>query len=155
MKTKINAIIALLALLCCYTYAEDPDTLVSGGYSQREMDQAIKRANSELPSFLEELEKADADTYSIKTPITDGDDVEHFWIVDIKYKDGVFSGKVGNDPGIVGNVKFGDHITVNEDEISDWMYMKNGKIYGGYTIDPLLATMSKEEADSYRQILVR
>ncbi|MCV5961615.1 DUF2314 domain-containing protein, partial [Escherichia coli] len=37
----------------------------------------------------------------------------------------------------------------------DWMYTRGDKIYGGYTIDPLLATYPKEEADELRAKLVR
>jgi uncharacterized protein YegJ (DUF2314 family) len=35
------------------------------------------------------------------------------------------------------------------------MYMKAKKIHGGYTIDPLLVTMNKAEAEAMRARLVR
>ena len=42
-----------------------------------------------------------------------------------------------------------------KEDISDWMYTRGDKIYGGYTIDPLLVTYPKEEADELRAKLVR
>ena len=44
---------------------------------------------------------------------------------------------------------------IKKEDISDWMYPRGDKIYGGYTIDPLLVTYPKEEADELRAKLVR
>ena len=44
---------------------------------------------------------------------------------------------------------------IKKEDISDWMYTRGDKIYGGYTIDPLLVTYPKEEADELRAKLVR
>ena len=40
-------------------------------------------------------------------------------------------------------------------QYNGWMYTRGDKIYGGYTIDPLLVTYPKEEADELRAKLVR
>jgi len=34
----------------------------------------------------------------------------------------------------VGNVKIGQKWTIKQSEISDWMFMRDGKIYGNYTM---------------------
>jgi uncharacterized protein YegJ (DUF2314 family) len=137
--------------------AQDPETLVRSGYSQTKMDTAIARARTELGAFLETLAKGDADSYSVKAPITDKNGTEHFWLVDISYDAGSasFSGTVGNRPGIVRNVKAGQKWTIKGSEISDWMIMRGDKIHGGYTIDPLLSAMPKEQASAMRARLVR
>jgi uncharacterized protein YegJ (DUF2314 family) len=127
-----------------------PDTLVEDGYDQEEMEAAISRARSELPRFLEAFtSKAGAD-FSVKVPIRDGEDTEHFWMIDIRLDGNEFVGKIGNEPGTVTTVKFGQEYRIKKDEISDWMYMRDGKMYGNYTMRPLLRTMPKEEADYYR-----
>jgi uncharacterized protein YegJ (DUF2314 family) len=54
---------------------------------------------------------------------------------------------------MVTNVKSGQKWTVKKSEISDWMFMRNGKMYGNYTLRPLLKTMSEEEAEKFRSIL--
>lgn len=144
-------IILLIGLTSC---SSKPETLVEV-YDQTEMNLAINRAKSELPVFLEALESKKADSYSVKVPITDSNGTEHFWLTDIVYKDDYFIGKIGNDPGIIANIKFGQEWKVRKDEISDWLYVLGEKIYGGYTIDPLLPSTPKEEADRLRRVLVR
>jgi uncharacterized protein YegJ (DUF2314 family) len=88
-------------------------------------------------------------------PIKDKNGTEHFWLVDVSYKEGLFTGKIGNDPGIVKNVKFGQVWNAKKEDISDWMYIRGEKIHGGFTIDPLLPSFPKEEADALQAKLVR
>ncbi|MGL4233567.1 MAG: YegJ family protein [Casimicrobium sp.] len=137
--------------------AKDPDTLVRGGYNQAQMDAGIARARKEVNAFLDVLAKDDADSFSVKAPITDKNGTEHFWLVDITYDKAkaTFIGSIGNRPGIVRNVKAGQEWTIKRDEISDWMYTRGEKIHGGYTIDPLLATMPKDQAAAMKAKLVR
>lgn len=144
--------ILLIALTGC---RQQPETLVNGGYDQQAMDSAIARARLEIDDFLSVLAAKDADSFSVKAPITDPNGVEHFWITDVQFADGVFVGKIGNDPGVVKNVSFGQTWTVKKEEISDWMFVRGDRIHGGYTIDPLLPSWSKEQADALRQQLVR
>lgn len=101
------------------------------------------------------MESGDADSFSVKAPIADENGTEYFWITDVSFDDGKFKGVIGNDPGIVKNVKFGQEWEVEEDEISDWMFTRGDLIHGGFTIDPLLGSYPKEEADALRAKLVR
>jgi uncharacterized protein YegJ (DUF2314 family) len=41
-------------------------------------------------------------------------------------------------------------VNSSEADISDWMFMRNGKIVGGETIKPLLKAMPKADADALR-----
>jgi uncharacterized protein YegJ (DUF2314 family) len=141
----------------CAAQAKDPDTLVRDGYNQAQMDAAIARARKEVNAFLDVLAKDDADSFSVKASITDKNGTEHFWLVDIEYdkSKATFKGNIGNRPGIVKNVKAGQVWTIKRDEISDWMYTRGEKIHGGYTIDPLLVTMPKDQAAAMRVRLIR
>lgn len=143
---------ASLALVFC-SCGREPDTLVKDGYDEKEMDAAIARARNEVDAFIVILKKGDGVNFAVKVPINDKGQVEHFWLSDIAYSDGAFKGKIGNEPGMVTNVKFGQEWTVKKQDVSDWMYMKNNKIYGNYTLRPLLKTMKKEEADKWRAML--
>jgi uncharacterized protein YegJ (DUF2314 family) len=117
------------------------------------MDAAIARARREVDSFIEEMSKGNGTDFAVKGPIQDKGETEHFWLTDIVYHNGKFEGIIGNDPGMVTNVKSGQKWTVKKSEISDWMFMRNGKMYGNYTLRPLLKTMSEEEAEKFRSIL--
>lgn len=131
-----------------------PETLVSS-YDQKAMETAILTAEARVDEFIAVLQANGADSFSVKAPITDSHGTEHFWITDVSFKDGFFMGKVGNEPGIVKNVQLGQDWRIAKAEISDWMYMRGEKIHGGFTIDPLLHSYPKEQADALRARLVR
>jgi len=116
------------------------------------MDAAIARARSEVDVFIVELSKGNGTDFAVKAPIQDKEETEHFWLTDIVYRNGKFEGVIGNDPGIVTNVKSGQKWTIKKSEISDWMFMRDGKMYGNYTIRPLLKTMPEEEAAKFRSM---
>jgi uncharacterized protein YegJ (DUF2314 family) len=151
----VLALTGLAALLsACSDSRPKPETLVEH-YDESDMNEAIATARSRVDEFIDVLARGDADTFSVKVPITDPNGTEHFWLTDVTYSDGSFTGLIGNDPGIVENVEFGQSRTVAKDAISDWMFTRGDKIHGGLTIDPLLPTFPKEEADELRAQLVR
>ncbi len=53
----------------------------------------------------------------------------------------------------MGNVEAGERYSFKEADISDWMFMRNGKIVGNETMRPLLKRMPKAEAARYRAML--
>ncbi|MBK1854759.1 YegJ family protein [Verrucomicrobiaceae bacterium 5K15] len=155
----ISAIILSLFLLPSCDKPEqatgtEPETLVRE-YDESGMEEAISIARSRIDEFLKVLRDNDADSFSVKAPIKDENGTEHFWLTEVSYKDGVFHGVIGNDPGIVKNVNFGQSWSIKRDSISDWMYVRSGMIHGGFTIDPLLDSYPKEDADALRAKLVR
>jgi len=152
MKSHVGLPLALLILACC-SCSKTPETLIEDGYDEQEMDAAIAKARSEVDAFIAELSKGNGTDFAVKAPIEDEGETEHFWLTDVVYRDREFEGVIGNDFGIVGNVKFGQKWTIKKAEISDWMFMRNGKMYGNYTLRPLLKTMPEEEAAKPRSIL--
>ncbi|HDZ7346688.1 TPA: YegJ family protein [Escherichia coli] len=153
----MKKILLMLSLLFFTTagFSEVSDTLVTGGYDKQAMSDAIQHARKETDQFIEIMNKKDADTFAVKAPITDHGRTEHFWLTDVTYSNGMFIGVISNDPGIVTNVEYGQEWKIKKEDISVWMYTRGDKIYGGYTIVPLLVTYPKEEADELRAKLVR
>ena len=152
MKTITTFFVVFVILMCC-SCSKKPDTLVEGGYDEQEMDAAIARARKEVDSFIAELSKGNGTEFAVKAPIEDKEEVEHFWVTDIVYRDEKFHGVIGNEPGIVSNVKMGQKWSIKKSEISDWMFMRDGKMYGNYTVRPLLKTMPEERAEAIRSML--
>lgn len=148
-----HVIVLLLIGICSACIGSEPDTLVTGGYDETEMATAIARVRSEVDTFIGALESRNGSDFAVKVPIAEGDETEHIWLTDVTYRDGVFEGKIGNDPGVVSNVGFGQTIRVRKEEISDWLVMRDGKFHGNYTLRPLLATMPEDEARYYRSML--
>lgn len=156
MKTLVLGSFALWSLACggCVPSSSSvPDTLVTEGYDEAEMDAAIARARSEVDKFIAELAAGNGTDFGVKAPIEDNGQVEHFWLTDVTYSDGQFEGLIGNDPGMVTNVTFGQKWKIGKSEISDWTFMRDGKMHGNYTMRPLLKTMPEEEAAMYRSML--
>jgi uncharacterized protein YegJ (DUF2314 family) len=50
---------------------------------------------------------------------------------------------------MVSNVKIGDQATVDPESISDWMFVDNGKLVGGYTVRVLRDAMSAAEREEF------
>lgn len=144
--------VALVFVGLCGCGQPKPDTLVESGYDEQEMDAAIARARTEVGSFISELSKPTGTDHAVKAPIEDGGETEHFWLTGVSFKNDEFEGTINNDPGIVGNVKIGQKWKIGKTEISDWMFMRNGKIHGNYTMRPLLKTMPEAEAEQYRSM---
>ena len=47
----------------------------------------------------------------------------------------------------------GERTDIDANRISDWMFMRNGKIVGNFTLRPALKRMPPEEAARYRAML--
>jgi uncharacterized protein YegJ (DUF2314 family) len=149
----MSRFLSAVLLLSVFGCNQKPDTLITEEYDQAEMAAAIARAQKEVDSFIAELASPTGEDHAVKAPIQDGGETEHFWLTDVTFRDGKFHGTINNDPGIVGNVKFGQAWSLGKGEISDWMYMRDGKMYGNYTMRPLLKTLPDEEAAQYRAML--
>jgi uncharacterized protein YegJ (DUF2314 family) len=120
-----------------------------------EMNAAIAKARSTLPEFWKHFDSPGPGegNFVLKVEINDGKVGEHFWVSSLERKDGKLLGTIDNEPSLVKNVKNGERIEIPQDKISDWMYMRNGKMVGNETARPLLKKMPKEEAEAVRAML--
>ena len=50
-------------------------------------------------------------------------------------------------------IRLGQRIEVADTQISDWLYMRSGKMVGNYTLRPLLKRMPPKDAERYRAML--
>lgn len=100
------------------------------------MRKAVDQARKTIGEFIKALQHpaAGQSDFEVKKPFVEGNDVEHIWLSDIEFAGGRFKGKVDNAPMKIHGLKLGQVVSVNPDEISDWAYVDNGKLVGGYTI---------------------
>jgi uncharacterized protein YegJ (DUF2314 family) len=132
---------------------QDSTTNVEG--NDPEMGAAIAKARATLPEFWRKWERhrRDETDFSLKVRITDKNGTEHFWLSQLEQHDGKTFGVLNNDAQIVKCVKLGDLIEIPENEISDWLYLRRGKMVGNYTIRALFKKMSPEEVESCKKML--
>ena len=142
-----------LALTGCHK-SRPQDKVINVEGDDAQMNAAIARARSEVNGAIEKLQGGHVDSFSVKVPIKDRDQTEHFWLKDVSFQNGAFTGTVDNDPDLVHTVKLGDRITAKKEEISDWLYMKDGKMHGDYTLRVLFREMSPDEVAKFKSIMV-
>ena len=143
----------LWLLASCSKPSDDRVTSVSA--DDPEMNAAIANARSSLPKFwqiYEHPEHGETD-FCLKVKITDKKSVEHFWLVDIETNSQGIFGTINNDPEFVHDVKFGDRIRIPEPDISDWLYLRDGKMVGNYTVRALFKKMSPAEVEQMKKRL--
>jgi uncharacterized protein YegJ (DUF2314 family) len=141
--------------LSLLTACSKQDKVISVAGDDPEMVAAIAKARSTLPQFWKVFEKPEhgESDFSLKVKITDKNGTEHFWATDIKRRDGKIMGTINNDPNIVSSVKLGDRIEIPEADISDWLYMRDGKMVGNSTLKPLLKQMPAAEAERLKKMM--
>jgi uncharacterized protein YegJ (DUF2314 family) len=141
-----------MVLIACGT---PDDRTISVSANDAEMNLAISKARQALPEFWQVFEsrKNGESDFCLKVRIEDSSGTEHFWAINIRRENGKIWGEIGNDANIVKSVKLGDQVPITESDISDWLYMRNGKIVGNFTVRPLLKSMSEEEAQHTRSLL--
>jgi len=149
----VTALVAILSLLLAA--CSKRDKVVNVEDDDPEMVAAIAKARSTLPQFWQVFDKPERgeSKFSLKVKITDKKGTEHFWASEIERRDGKTMGTINNDPNIVASVKLGDRIEIPEADISDWLYMRDGKMVGNRTLVPLLKTMPAKEAEAYKKMM--
>ncbi|MGH8095025.1 MAG: YegJ family protein [Chthoniobacterales bacterium] len=167
MKTILIALLGLVPFAIGIGAAQEETTHMAGqaaktpghpGYVQvgdkdKAMVSAVEHAQRSLGFFMAALhaKKPGDSNFEIKKPFVDGDKVEHLWINDVTYDGRNFHGKIDNQPLDVKNVRLGERVTVAPSEVSDWMFLKDGKLMGGYTTRVLYARLSPEEKAQFDQ----
>lgn len=86
--------------------------------------------------------------------VLDADDpdipaVENMWVTDIEFDGESISGVLMNEPRWFTSLKASDPVTLPLAALNDWMYVRGGHVYGGFTVDALRSGMSTEERDAH------
>ena len=125
---------------------QDPVTKVEA--KDAKVNAAIAQARATLPVFWAKYDERfpGGSEYRIKAALpTAHGGVEHIWVDVTSHSRLAARGTLANDPDDLPDLKFGSAITVEPEKVSDWMYMRGGKVYGGYTIRALLDRQSPED----------
>jgi uncharacterized protein YegJ (DUF2314 family) len=116
-----------------------------------EMNKAIKTANQTLDKFNEALKSGNPnfEYFALKTRFNTPNGGEHIWVSNIRFNDNKYFGVIDNLPESTTDVNLGDTIQIKEDNISDWMYIDNQKLRGGYTVRVLRNRMTETERKQF------
>ena len=158
---KLSVLVICLFLFACQN---DPRVIKRDGQpdislinqDDSEMTNAIKLANQTLGQFDLALQTKDTTLKELalkvrfNTPEGGG---EHMWVSDITTKGNQYYGVVANVPNSTLEVKAGDNIMIQKAQISDWKYIQNGKLKGGYTIRVMRNQLSEADKKLFDQQL--
>ncbi|MET0652578.1 MAG: DUF2314 domain-containing protein [Hyphomicrobiaceae bacterium] len=157
MKRLLSAVILTLLVLAAPAAVLAQDSgYIKVPNEDQEMNEARDKARVLLEHFWEKFTNPGPDDtgFAIKVALPyDGNSTEHIWTKDIERKGGKISAVINNVPRDVKTVRLGERIEVADAQISDWMYLRAGKIVGNYTIRPLLKRMPPQDAARYRAML--
>lgn len=110
-----------------------------------EMISAIEKARMSFADFVVAFksDSSNYDNFAIKIPLeTNDNSLEHIWLSQIEIVNNEYYGIIDNLPVNVKDKYIGSRLQINPNTISDWMYLDNGKLRGGYTILLLRSYMS-------------
>ncbi|WP_166822195.1 YegJ family protein [Thalassoroseus pseudoceratinae] len=140
---------------CEETNIESGDTIERDGqpdvvYVEKgdpEMEQARDEARSTVDQFVSALEspKPSQSNFSVKVPVEEDGLVEHMWLTPVQFENGRFAGILNNEPVQITKVSVGDRVEAAADEISDWMYVDDGFLVGGYSRRLMRSRLTEEE----------
>ena len=156
MKSLLRAVILALLLTAPAAAMAQDSSYIKVPNEDQEMNEAKDKARASLAHFWQKLANPGPDEtgFAIKVALPyGGNNTEHIWTRDIERKDGKISAVINNVPRDVKTVCLGQRIEVADTQISDWMYMRAGKIVGNYTMRPHLKRMSPQDAARYRAML--
>jgi uncharacterized protein YegJ (DUF2314 family) len=147
--------IAAVALLGCGGRSNDGVVRRAGepdyvqAFDEAAMDRAISDARASWQQFARALANPSDNmtSFSIKKGFRVGDDAEaeHIWLTNVSFDGERFTGEVNNEPVDTTEVRLGDIVQVTPEQLSDWMYVEDGLLRGGYTIRVLVENSSPEE----------
>jgi uncharacterized protein YegJ (DUF2314 family) len=152
-------------LLCLLSCGGKPGTV-----SKRELtthqdsaDQALgeiaREARETLPDFLRRLQnpRPGDGNFRVKYPFPAGEGSgfarEQLWL-EAGFEDGSYYGILSNDPYYIPNLKKKDRVSIDIEQISDWMYTRNGIVEGGRSIRHLLEQVPLPDRTQEEQALL-
>lgn len=130
-----------------------PNGVTQFSQSDAGMNAAIAQARGSVEQFVARLGRpvSAADFVSVKIglPTSDGSR-EHIWCDNVKVSGGTFTAKIANEP-VDSRYKLGQQVSAAKGEISDWMYVENGKLVGGYTLRHMVSQMNASERELFKK----
>jgi uncharacterized protein YegJ (DUF2314 family) len=144
--------LAVAASSCGSQTAAPADRVTTVDGDDPKMNAAIAKARSTVGQMVDALKSPNGRSdFAVKMPFSQGGRGEHMWVQPVEFSGGRFTGTLANDPVTVKSMKAGQEVSAPRDEISDWMYVENGKLVGGYTLRVLRDTLSAKERSEFDQ----
>lgn len=122
------------------------DRVVQVSEEDEQMEAAVMAAKASFRQFIEAFAapRPGQTMFLVKVVFDEGDAREHIWLADLDLSTAGPSGVVANEPNLPG-LRFMQRVKFDPMYISDWMYVQDGVLVGGFTTRALRERMSPEE----------
>jgi uncharacterized protein YegJ (DUF2314 family) len=157
VTTRVHSMrlaVLVTVLLCAASFAREAP-LVFMDDDHPAMKRAFAKAREGLDEFLRLASEKPPELvrFAVKVGINEGKRTEYFWITDFNRSGERFSGKIGNTPQIVKNVKLDQLHEFAREQIVDWLYLDRSrrKMVGNFTYCALLTNEPAAEAEAQRK----
>ena len=119
----------------------------------REMEHATRVARRTVGQFIAAVQqpKNGQHDFQVKKLFIKDGKGEHIWLANVQFVGNRFVGMVDNKPVNIPGLKLGAKASVNPDEISDWSYVENGRLVGGYTVRVLYSELTPQEREDFEK----
>ncbi len=126
-------------------------TIYSTSNNDEEINNAIDLARKNLHDFDSAfiIRSYDPGTIALKIKFPTNIGFEYIWAIQIRWEFGSYSGVIDNFPENAKDVKVGKRIKIDKDDITDWMFGRNGKLIGGYTLRAFRNRLTKHEKKNF------
>jgi uncharacterized protein YegJ (DUF2314 family) len=126
------------------------DAVVPFDSEDARMRFAIDEARRSLRTFFDAFvrPKPNQTAFLLKVLFESGEASEHIWLADIDASVSPLLGTVANEPNLPG-LTFMERASFEPSQITDWMYLEDGYLVGGYTTQVIRAGLTPEERASH------
>jgi len=126
------------------------DSTIPFSSNDQDMEAAIKLARMSLGVFLSAFSrpKKNQKSFLVKVNFKAGEKSEHIWLADLDLSKIPSQGVVANEPASLDFV-FMQTVEFDPSQISDWMYMEDGYLVGGFTTEVIRRRMTVEDRANY------
>ncbi len=144
-----------LAALALATSAMAQGGIVNVPTQDKAMAAAIDTAKLTLPQFFDRLAKPEPGDgrFAVKIRYNtgrSGADGEHIWANEVVRDGDAVSATINNQPRDIPELKMGQRVTVPMSQLTDWMFVRDGKYHGAYTLRAMLPFMPPAQAADFK-----
>lgn len=126
---------------------DSADKMISYSDENVRMNKAISEAKESFSTFLGVLENPcdGCSMFLVKMKFEEDGAIEHMWVDSLHLRDGSLFGNLSSVPESIKRIALGDRVEVKKDSLSDWMYVQNRRLIGGYTLKVIYDDLRPEE----------
>lgn len=114
------------------------------------MEAAIGEAKASFRQFIEAYccPSEQQTSFLVKVVFDEGEQREHIWLADLDFSGKAPSGVVANEPNLP-SLKFMQRVEFDPSYVSDWMFIEDGYLVGGYTTRLIRERMTPAERQRF------